>query len=79
MNMLSNTPLWMHVTQQRLYPDHWVYTPFDRDIPAASDLHVNFEAYRTLAAIQDTAASVDARRQRRKSDRYTLPTSVLAL
>ena len=36
------------------------------------------KAYRTLAAIQDTAASVNARRQRRQSDRYTLPTSVLA-
>ena len=36
------------------------------------------KAYRTLAAIQDTAASVDARRQRRQSDRYTLPPSVHA-
>ena len=38
----------------------------------------NSKASRALAAIQDTAASVDARRQRRQSDRYTLPTSVLA-
>ena len=36
------------------------------------------KAYRTLAAIQDTAASVDASGQRRQSDKYTLPTSVLA-
>ena len=38
--------------------------------------HPNTKAYRTLAAIQDKAASVDARRQLRQSDRYTLPTSV---
>ena len=36
------------------------------------------KAYRTLAAIQDTVASVGARRQRRQSDRHTLPTSALA-
>ena len=40
--------------------------------------HRWIKAYRTLAVIQDMAASVDARRQRRQSDRYTLPTSVLA-
>ena len=36
------------------------------------------KAYRTLAAIQDTEASVGARQQRRQSDRYTLSTPVLA-
>ena len=36
------------------------------------------KAYLTQAAIRDIAASVDARRQRRQSDGYTLPTSVLA-
>ena len=32
------------------------------------------KAYLTLAAIRDIAASVDARRQRRQSDRHTLAT-----
>ena len=36
------------------------------------------KAYRTLAALQDTAASVGARRQHRQRDRYTLQTSALA-
>ena len=36
------------------------------------------KAYRTLAALQDTAASVGARRQRSQGDRYTLQTFLLA-
>ena len=35
-------------------------------------------AYRILAEIQDITANVNARRQRRQSDTYTLPTFVLA-
>ena len=36
------------------------------------------KAYRTLAAIRGTSASVGARRQRRQSEMYTLTTSALA-
>ena len=36
------------------------------------------KAHRTLAAIQDTAASVGAKRQHRQSDRCMLSTSALA-
>ena len=50
------------------------------DVPstAMNKQKSHHKAYRTLVAIQDTAASVEARRQHRQSDRYTLPTSVLA-